>query len=208
MLDRLISDVRIGSTITLGVVRGGRRVEVRVPIVRPTGTGRSGNQTPARVQPSKARMRLEKETRPLVTTAFTEGPADLSFDGRWLAYQQSDGAGRREIYISPFPDVSSKRMLVAPGTQPVWARDGRELFYIAGSEMLTSVPIRSSPELYVGTPMELFSTTPYFSATQGRSYDVRPDRPGFVFIKDAPGADRRPARQRGPGQSRGCPELD
>ena len=55
VLDRLISDVGIGSTITLGVVRGGRRVEVRVPIVRPTGTGRSGNQTPAGVQPSKAR---------------------------------------------------------------------------------------------------------------------------------------------------------
>ena len=35
VLNRLISDVRIGSTITLGVVRGGRRVEVRVPIVRP-----------------------------------------------------------------------------------------------------------------------------------------------------------------------------
>jgi hypothetical protein len=36
---RLISDVRIGSTITLGVVRAGRRVEVRVPIVRPTRDG-------------------------------------------------------------------------------------------------------------------------------------------------------------------------
>lgn len=39
VLNRLISDVRIGSTITLGVVRGGRRVEVRVPIVGPTRDG-------------------------------------------------------------------------------------------------------------------------------------------------------------------------
>ena len=39
VLDRLISVVRIGSTITLGVVRGDRRVEVRVPIVRLTRDG-------------------------------------------------------------------------------------------------------------------------------------------------------------------------
>jgi S1-C subfamily serine protease len=39
VLDRLISDVRISSTITLGVVRGGRHVEVRVSIVRPTRDG-------------------------------------------------------------------------------------------------------------------------------------------------------------------------
>jgi serine protease Do len=36
LLNRLISDARIGSTATLGVVRAGRRGEVRVPIVRPT----------------------------------------------------------------------------------------------------------------------------------------------------------------------------
>ena len=39
VLNRLIPDVRIGSTITLGVVRGGRRVALRVPIVRPTRDG-------------------------------------------------------------------------------------------------------------------------------------------------------------------------
>ncbi|AMY09457.1 hypothetical protein LuPra_02674 [Luteitalea pratensis] len=132
----------------------------------------------------------KKETRPLLTTAFTEGPADLSPDGRWLAYQQSDGAGRREIYISPFPDVGSKRRLVSLGTQPVWAQNGRELFYIAASGMLTSVTIRTSPEPGVVSSAELFSTKQYFSASQGRSYDVWPDRQRFLFIKDAPGADR------------------
>jgi hypothetical protein len=43
VLNRLISDVRIGSTITLGVVRRGRRVDVRVPIVRPTLDGLISN---------------------------------------------------------------------------------------------------------------------------------------------------------------------
>ena len=36
LLSRLISDSRIGSTATLGVVRAGRRSDIRVPIVRPT----------------------------------------------------------------------------------------------------------------------------------------------------------------------------
>jgi S1-C subfamily serine protease len=36
LLNRLISDARIGSTATLGIVRAGRRGEIRVPIERPT----------------------------------------------------------------------------------------------------------------------------------------------------------------------------
>jgi hypothetical protein len=39
----VISDVFIGSTITLGVVRGDRRVEMRVPTFRPTRDGQIRN---------------------------------------------------------------------------------------------------------------------------------------------------------------------
>jgi hypothetical protein len=139
------------------------------------------------------------QPKPLLQKPVTEGPADLSPDGRWLAYQQSDGPGRSEIYISAFPDVSGARMLVAQGTQPVWARNARdfELFYIAASGMLTSVRIRTAPHLDAGPSHELFSTKPYFPAFQGRSHDVTPDGQRFLFIKDAPGAaQEQPASAR------------
>ena len=129
------------------------------------------------------------DQRPLLNQPLIEGPADLSPDGRWLAFQQWDGVGREQIYVSPFPEVSGGRVLVAQGRQPVWARNTPrpELFYIAAAGMLTSAPILTAPTLNVGASTSLFSTKPYFIAGQGRAYDVSSDGRRFVFIKDSPG---------------------
>ena len=43
---------------------------------------------------------------PLVQTPFSERNGEVSPDGRWLAYEAND-SGRFEIYVRPFPDVSS-----------------------------------------------------------------------------------------------------
>ena len=43
---------------------------------------------------------------PLVQTPFSERNAEVSPDGRWLAYEAND-SGRYNIYVRPFPDVSS-----------------------------------------------------------------------------------------------------
>jgi serine/threonine-protein kinase len=69
---------------------------------------------------------------PLVASpSFLEqGPA-LSRDGRWLAYSSNE-TGRHEIFVRPFPDVGSGRWQVSSGggITPVWAHNGRELFYV------------------------------------------------------------------------------
>ena len=49
--------------------------------------------------------------RPLVQTSF-EHSADLSPDGRWLAYQ-SNSSGTFEVYVRPFPDVAGGQWLVS-----------------------------------------------------------------------------------------------
>ena len=48
-----------------------------------------------------------------------------------MAYQ-SDESGRPEIYVRPFPNVNEglERVSNAGGIQPLWARSGRELFYL------------------------------------------------------------------------------
>jgi hypothetical protein len=38
-----------------------------------------------------------------------------------------------------------------------WARDGKELFYLAGDGRLYAVPITLSPSVRVGTPIPLFT---------------------------------------------------
>ena len=74
----------------------------------------------------------ERRVETLVQTTFTERNGEISPDGRWLAYQ-SDESGQFEIYVRPFPDVNSGRWQISTGggTRPLWARRGRELFYVA-----------------------------------------------------------------------------
>ena len=54
----------------------------------------------------------------------------VSPDGRWLAYE-SDESGQLEVYVRPFPRFDAGRWQVSTGggKQPVWAHNGRELFY-------------------------------------------------------------------------------
>jgi Tol biopolymer transport system component len=52
----------------------------------------------------------------------------LSPDGRWLAFVFWTG-GRPDINVQPFPGPGLRRQIVEGGSEPVWSRDGRELFF-------------------------------------------------------------------------------
>ena len=81
-------------------------------------------------------LQLDEEgrTEPLAQTTYSEITADISPDGRWIAYD-SDESGQREVYVRSFPNVSGARIPVSAGgggTRPVWARNPQELelFYM------------------------------------------------------------------------------
>ena len=78
----------------------------------------------------------------LLVTEFDEKSAVLSPDGRWFAYQ-SDASGEMEVYVRPFPDADSElhRVSTDGGTSPLWAPDGRELFYVNDGRLL-AVPVQ------------------------------------------------------------------
>jgi serine/threonine protein kinase/Tol biopolymer transport system component len=72
-------------------------------------------------------------TRPLLATPFAEGGAALSPDGRWIAYR-SDRSGRTDVYVAAFPSMTSPVLVSTDGgSNPVWSRDGRRLYYNGGS---------------------------------------------------------------------------
>ncbi|HET9039475.1 MAG TPA: protein kinase, partial [Gemmatimonadales bacterium] len=79
---------------------------------------------------------------PLLTSGAREMSPSVSPDGRWLAYVSNE-SGKDEVYVRPFPDVASAKWQasVSGGTVPVWARNGRELFYLNGKGEMTSLPI-------------------------------------------------------------------
>jgi serine/threonine-protein kinase len=124
------------------------------------------------------------EPASLISTPATDRNAAISPDGKWLAYESSD-SGTYQVFVQPFPDVRGGRWQISTsrGTEPVWSRDGKELFYV-GDDRLMVVPVETSPTFKPGVPVALFSTRSYFLSTAGRNYDVAPDGKRFLMIKD------------------------
>ncbi len=89
----------------------------------------------------------------LLDESFSEVNAQVSPDGRWLAYQ-SDESGRFEVYGRPFPNVDDGLQPVSSdgGSRPRWSADGTELFYYAEPNAIMTVPITSGDALTLGRP--------------------------------------------------------
>jgi serine/threonine-protein kinase len=128
------------------------------------------------------------QTKPLVATRYDERGGVVSPDGRWLAYE-SDRSGAYEVWIQPFPiaDGGLWQVSTAGGVQPLWARNGRELFYVApdGALMAVSVDPRGSA-WSDGSPVQLIGGQ-YMSGGFGttvRQYDVTADGQRFLMMKD------------------------
>ena len=70
------------------------------------------------------------------------GVPALSPDGRWLAYV-SDETGSSEVYVRAFPDVNSGKWQVSTGggVMPMWAHDGRELYYLDNNRSLVAARV-------------------------------------------------------------------
>ena len=124
-------------------------------------------------------LRLDREQKPeptmLLAESFAELHAMVSPDGRWMAHT-SDESGRFEVYVRSFPELcGQKKMSMDGGMEPVWKRDGTELYYRNGDKMM-SVPTTSPKEFIPGRP-ELLFESPYESVQRGvtTNYDVAED---------------------------------
>jgi serine/threonine-protein kinase len=122
----------------------------------------------------------------LVKTPSFEFNADISPNGRYLAYQSNE-SGPFQVIVRPFPDVDSGRWTVSPveGSSPLWSRDGKELFYRDESDRIVAVPVETSGNTFRwGVPRQLFefrgSTT-----VPNRSFDVSVDGRRFLVVNDA-----------------------
>jgi eukaryotic-like serine/threonine-protein kinase len=128
---------------------------------------------------------------PLATSPATEGDAAVSPDGRWLAYA-SDESGVLEIYVRPFPDAESARWQVsaAGGSDPVWSRSGRELFYLSAQNEMMSVTVAPGTVFSISPPKRLFSAAPYTPITPVPSFNVSPDDKRFLMLRETTPTDR------------------
>jgi dipeptidyl aminopeptidase/acylaminoacyl peptidase len=80
------------------------------------------------------RPKLEK-SEALLDTPDRESSAEISPNGRWLAYSSND-SGRMEIFVRPFAGGKIAgggrwQVSAAGGAFPAWSRSGHQLFYLA-----------------------------------------------------------------------------
>ena len=120
-------------------------------------------------------------------TPFKSGPGNqtngqISPDGKWVAYA-SDESGNWEIYVTTFPGAAGKwQVSSGGGVEPRWRGDGKEIFYIGSTGMLTAVPVNAGATFSSGTPTPLFQIRGRapISSTDVFSYDVAKDGQRFL----------------------------
>jgi Tol biopolymer transport system component len=124
------------------------------------------------------------EAAPLVGTPQGEEHAQISPDGKFVAYK-SDDSGRDEIYVKRFPSGEGRwQISIEGGDWPRWNPAGGELFFIEDDDRLMSVDVRTdSPTPSIGNPRELFSLEEAGYFRWLRPYDVTRDGKSFVMMR-------------------------
>jgi Tol biopolymer transport system component len=124
----------------------------------------------------------DHQPRPILQTPASEVDARLSPDGRWLAYA-SDESGRYEVYVQSFSGSGGKWGISADGgREPVWAHNGRELFYRSGDKMMAA-EVATQPTFNAATPRLLFRGPYETTNTTGPDYDVTADDQRFLMVQ-------------------------
>jgi serine/threonine-protein kinase len=116
---------------------------------------------------------------------FNERLPAISPDGRWVAYMSTE-SGTMEVYVRPFPDVSSGQWQISQGggLAPLWSADGHEIFY-RGATSLMAVQVRTAPSFKVMSSNALFNLAGYVLAgSRGIRYEVAKDG-RFLLLKSA-----------------------
>jgi Tol biopolymer transport system component len=129
---------------------------------------------------------------PIVRGPFSVPTAQLSPDGRWIAYASTE-SGRSEIYLTEFPKPVTKTVVsTAEGDHPRWRADGTELFFRSRGMLMAAAVATGSGRIAVEPPRALFDIRQAIGAG-GPSryfYDVAADGQRFlVGMRMLSGAD-------------------
>jgi len=126
---------------------------------------------------------------PLIPTSSRQGgSAEVSPDGRWIAYQSEEGSTSDEIHVRPFPETGGGHWQISSGggRMPMWSKDGKELFFrTANRSRLMGVRVQASPgrpDFLYETPAQVLDTITWRGGNVGRPYDISADGRRFLAI--------------------------
>ena len=121
----------------------------------------------------------ERKPFPFIQTSqFDEERARFSPDGRFIAYD-SDESGSRQVYVTSFPGPGGKLQVSTNGGEdPMWRRDGKELFFLSEGKLMAAEVKANGPGLEIGNAHLLFDAHTGFGPYA--HYDVTPDGKRFI----------------------------
>jgi serine/threonine-protein kinase len=135
-------------------------------------------------------MRLDGDHTPHHVFSAPAGELDgqISVDGKWIAFEAPVSA-RQEIFVAPFPGPGARRQISnGGGVEPLWSRDGRELYYQSGARLM-GVTVTPGTAFSASTPRVIHegvfqksinSNTPYTTTRDGQRFlriqQVDPER--------------------------------
>jgi hypothetical protein len=128
---------------------------------------------------------------PFARSRFAEGSAKFSPDGKWVAYCTNE-PGKAEVYVQAWPQGPITQVSSGGGTDPIWSRDGKELFYRNGDKMMV-VEVSTQPTFKASRPVMLWegryshgmSSSCAPAGPTETNYAVSVDGQRFLMVKDA-----------------------
>jgi hypothetical protein len=125
-----------------------------------------------------------RRVAPFLNTKSQETYPEISPDGRWITYV-SDESGRMEVYIRPFPGPGGKWLISHQGgTEPLWARDGKQLFYRSlDYQQVWVVDVQTDGSLFASKPRPLFKALGFALGWPIRGWDISHDGQRFLMVK-------------------------
>ncbi len=123
----------------------------------------------------------ERKPRPFMPGNSNQVPAEVSPDGKWLAYV-ADDTTRRQVYVTSFPANAGKwQVSTEGGDNPKWRADGKELYFSTEDKLMAVDVSASGGEFDMGPVRPLFDVrTPAAGLATRSTYAVTPDGKRFL----------------------------
>jgi Tol biopolymer transport system component/predicted Ser/Thr protein kinase len=132
---------------------------------------------------------------PFVRTPFTTIEPVFSPDGRWLAYHSGE-PGKKGLWVAPFPGPGSGWLVSSRGDEPVWSRNGHELFFVDGESrtiMVAGYTARGDALVFEKPRMWSPHRALHLGSPPVPDFDVSRDGKRFAIVLNSDGtADPQP----------------
>jgi serine/threonine-protein kinase len=127
----------------------------------------------------------------LKTATISPLPA-FSPDGRWLAYDDAQGAGY-EVYVRAFPDNGTQVQQIsnAGGVMPMWSQNGHQLFYRTEDQRIMVADYTVKAGVFKSEKPRLWSGMKLADTGLAVNLDLHPDGKRFIALLPAEAAEPR-----------------